>query len=291
MSKAKAEGQPKLASKRTGPLVVVALVLLAAWFGWSAVRQWQQASVGTELEQSRDQIVGGVQTALSGQLDQLRKLVKSERVATALRNGDGEATAVAIREGWPGTEEVQVVPASLDAAYADPKAFGYSRLALLEAANAQNEVVARVVRDAGGQRLGLAMPVVLGTQGPALVYVRQPLLRLTATFDQVRVPGAGYVALRLPLEIKDLFREWLESDHPDRARRVMSLVRQMRGGQDYDVEWFKRMTGAGPYAELIGKRFTAAKRRYGLTRELWAMDVSKFKVPPKPGDQRDLFGG
>ncbi|HEY9216631.1 MAG TPA: radical SAM protein, partial [Phenylobacterium sp.] len=103
--------------------------------------------------------------------------------------------------------------------------------------------------------------------------------------------GAGYVALRLPLEIKDLFREWLESDHPDRARRVMSLVRQMRGGQDYDVEWFKRMTGAGPYAELIGKRFTAAKRRYGLTRELWAMDVSKFKVPPKPGDQRDLFGG
>lgn len=196
MSKAKAEGQPKLASKRTGPLVVVALVLLAAWFGWSAVRQWQQASVGTELEQSRDQIVGGVQTALSGQLDQLRKLVKSERVATALRNGDGEATAVAIREGWPGTEEVQVVPASLDAAYADPKAFGYSRLALLEAANAQNEVVARVVRDAGGQRLGLAVPVVLGTQGPALVYVRQPLLRLTATFDQVRVPGAGYVALR-----------------------------------------------------------------------------------------------
>jgi len=136
MSKAKAEGQPKLASKRTGPLVVAALVLLAALFGWSAVWQWQQASVGTELEQSRDQIVGGVQTALSGQLDQLRKLVKSERVATALRNGDGQATAVAIREGWPGTEEVQVVPASLDAAYADPKAFGYSRLALLEAANA-----------------------------------------------------------------------------------------------------------------------------------------------------------
>jgi DNA repair photolyase len=52
------------------------------------------------------------------------------------------------------------------------------------------------------------------------------------------------VALRLPREIKDLFREWLESDHPDRARRVMSLVRQMRGGKDYDAEWGARDEGA-----------------------------------------------
>lgn len=196
MSKATADGQPRLASKRTGPLLVAALVLLGLWFGWSAVRQWRQASVGTSLEQSRDEIVTGVDAALNGQLAQLRKLVKSERVTTALANGDAEATAVAIREGWPGTEEVQVLLASLDQAYADPKAFGYSRLALLEAANAENTVVARVVRDAGGQRLGLATPVALGTQGPALVYVRQPLLRLTATFDQVRVPDEGYLALR-----------------------------------------------------------------------------------------------
>lgn len=196
MSKATADGQPRLASKRTGPLLVAALVLLGLWFGWSAVRQWRQASVGTSLEQSRDEIVTGVDAALNGQLAQLRKLVKSERVTTALANSDAEATAVAIREGWPGTEDVQVLLATLDQAYADPKAFGYSRLALLEAANAGDSVVARVVRDAGGQRLGLAAPVVLGTQGPALVYVRQPLLRLTATFDQVRVPDEGYLALR-----------------------------------------------------------------------------------------------
>ncbi len=196
MSKATAEGQPRLASKRTGPLLVGMLVLLGGWFGWSAVNQWRQASVGGSLEESRDQIVSGVQTALNGQVAQLAKLVKSERVTAALASGDAEATAVAIREGWPGTEEVQVVAATLDEAYADPKAFGYSRLALLEAANAEDTVVARVVRDAGGQRLGLAAPVVLGTQGPALIYVRQPLLRLTATFDKVRVPEAGYLALR-----------------------------------------------------------------------------------------------
>ena len=65
--------------------------------------------------------------------------------------------------------------------------------------------------------------------------------------------GAGYVALRLPREIKDLFREWLESDHPDRARRVMSLVRQMRGGKENDPSFGSRMTGTGNYAELIEK--------------------------------------
>jgi DNA repair photolyase len=102
--------------------------------------------------------------------------------------------------------------------------------------------------------------------------------------------GAGYVALRLPLEIKDLFREWLETDHPDRARRVMSLVRQMRGGKDYDSQWGSRMRGEGPIAELMAARFAAAKKRYGLDRTGWTgLDMGKFRVPPKAGDQIDMF--
>lgn len=101
---------------------------------------------------------------------------------------------------------------------------------------------------------------------------------------------AGYVALRLPLEIKDLFREWLESDHPDRARRVMSLVRQMRGGKDYDMAWRTRMTGAGPVADLIAARFKAARRRYGLEDGRRPLDMNRFRVPPRAGDQIDLFG-
>jgi DNA repair photolyase len=105
-----------------------------------------------------------------------------------------------------------------------------------------------------------------------------------------RASGAGYVALRLPLEIKDLFREWLESDHPDRARRVMSLVRQTRGGKDYDAEWGSRMKGQGPIADLMAKRFAAAKKRYGLDQGWGALDLGKFRVPPKAGDQMDLFG-
>ncbi len=101
--------------------------------------------------------------------------------------------------------------------------------------------------------------------------------------------GAGYVALRLPREIKDLFREWLATDHPDRASRVMSLVRQMRGGLDYDAEWGQRMTGQGPVAEVMNRRFKLAAARLGLDRRWGALDVTKFAVPPKAGDQMSLF--
>ena len=102
--------------------------------------------------------------------------------------------------------------------------------------------------------------------------------------------GAGYVALRLPMEIADLFQEWLATDHPDRASRVMSLVRQMRGGKTYDAQWGKRMKGEGPIAALMSRRFVTAKRRYGMGERLPPMDLGLFRVPPKAGDQVDLFG-
>ncbi|HUZ12313.1 MAG TPA: PA0069 family radical SAM protein [Caulobacteraceae bacterium] len=102
--------------------------------------------------------------------------------------------------------------------------------------------------------------------------------------------GAGYVVLRLPLEIKDLFREWLEAARPDRARRVMSLVRQMRHGRDYDLRWGERMKGDGPIAELIGARFAAARRRFGLDRPLAPLDLTQFRVPARETKQLELFG-
>jgi DNA repair photolyase len=102
--------------------------------------------------------------------------------------------------------------------------------------------------------------------------------------------GAGYVALRLPLEIKDLFKEWLATDHPDRAARVMSLVRQIRGGKDYDSQWGKRMKGEGPIAALMSRRFAVARKRYGLDAKLPPLDLTRFRIPPKAGDQLNLFG-
>jgi DNA repair photolyase len=98
---------------------------------------------------------------------------------------------------------------------------------------------------------------------------------------------AGYVMLRLPLEIKDLFREWLEAHVPDRAARVMSLVRQMRGGKDYDAEWGQRMTGEGPVAQLLGQRFDRACRQLGLNVERFHVDTKKFKVPAEAIAERN----
>jgi DNA repair photolyase len=101
--------------------------------------------------------------------------------------------------------------------------------------------------------------------------------------------GAGYVALRLPLEIKELFEEWLETDHPDRAKRVMSLVRQMRGGAAYQSEFGKRMIGEGPVAEAMRQRFVLARKRFGLEGRLPPLDLTQFAVPPTPGSQMSLF--
>jgi DNA repair photolyase len=107
---------------------------------------------------------------------------------------------------------------------------------------------------------------------------------------QAGAVSAGYVVLRLPREIKDLFREWLQSERPDRAARVMSLVRQMRHGRDYDIRWGERMKGDGPIAELIGVRFAAARRRYGLDHPVPPLDLSRFRVPLCGDRQLDLFG-
>lgn len=102
--------------------------------------------------------------------------------------------------------------------------------------------------------------------------------------------AAGYVMIRLPLEITDLFQEWLKTDHPDRAERVMSLIRQTRRGKTYTSEFGVRGRGEGPLAELVSARFKAARKRYGLERPRESLDVAAFRIPPKAGDQMDLFG-
>lgn len=101
--------------------------------------------------------------------------------------------------------------------------------------------------------------------------------------------SAGYVVLRLPLEIKDLFREWLEAQQPGRASHVMSLIRSMRGGKDYDAEWGKRMKGDGVYAELMAKRFKLACERLGLNQDWRPLRTDLFKPPPALGDQLRLI--
>jgi len=103
--------------------------------------------------------------------------------------------------------------------------------------------------------------------------------------------GAGYILLRLPLEIKDLFTEWLEAHAPGRTQHVLDLIRDVRGGELYDSTWGKRMRGEGPYAELLRRRFQLARKRLGLDayKARWDLDLSLFKPPPKAGDQLTLL--
>ena len=93
------------------------------------------------------------------------------------------------------------------------------------------------------------------------------------------VKGAGYVLLRLPLEVRDLFVEWLKANYPDRADHVMKLIRDMRGGKDYDSTCGKRMTGTGPYAWMIGRRFETACEKLGLNKRKGRSATEHFRSP------------
>ena len=103
------------------------------------------------------------------------------------------------------------------------------------------------------------------------------------------VRHAGYVMLRLPLEVRDLFREWLTANFPDRANHVFKLIRDMRGGKDYDSTFGKRMTGKGPIAWMIGRRFEVACERLGFNATSVKTTTEHFRRPRPATAQLDLF--
>jgi DNA repair photolyase len=103
------------------------------------------------------------------------------------------------------------------------------------------------------------------------------------------VKEASYVLLRLPLEVRDLFREWLLANYPDRYRHVFTLIRDMRGGRDYDSQWGTRMKGTGPMAWMIGRRFEIACDKLGLNKRRSRLTTSHFVRPQRGSEQLDLF--
>jgi len=103
------------------------------------------------------------------------------------------------------------------------------------------------------------------------------------------VQEAGYVLLRLPLEVRDLFREWLIANFPDRYQHVFKLIRETRGGKDYDSTWGKRMTGGGPVAWMIGRRFEVACERLGINRTHTKLTTEHFRPPRVAAEQLQLL--
>ena len=115
---------------------------------------------------------------------------------------------------------------------------------------------------------------------------------LEAVMQAGRDAGASHansIPLRLPLEVADLFRDWLQATVPDRAARVMGRVRELHGGRDYDPAFGTRMTGQGLWADLIHQRADLARKRLGLATGLPALRCDLFALPPRAGDQLALF--
>jgi DNA repair photolyase len=114
---------------------------------------------------------------------------------------------------------------------------------------------------------------------------------IMAAAKEAGASRAGYVLLRLPHELKIIFREWLAQHYPDRAKHVMSLINQSRGGKDYDSQFGTRMRGTGPYAELLRTRFDLAKRKLGFAgaEDRYELDTSLFRPPQGPTPQLSLF--
>ncbi len=140
----------------------------------------------------------------------------------------------------------------------------------------------RMLAEAGVPVTVMVAPIVPAINDSEIEAILEEAAKAGAT-------SAGYVVLRMPHEIKDLFREWLATHFPDRATRVISIVRQMRGGRDYDPEWTTRQKGDGPYAKLIAARFAAACRRFGLDKPRLPLDTTQFRRPLEAGGQADLF--
>jgi DNA repair photolyase len=114
--------------------------------------------------------------------------------------------------------------------------------------------------------------------------------RILEAVAETGVRHAGYVLLRLPLEVRDLFREWLMANFPDRYRHVFKLIRDMRGGKDYDSTFGTRMTGKGPIAWMIGRRFEVACERLGFNATSVRTTTEHFRPPHAASEQLSLFG-
>ena len=135
-------------------------------------------------------------------------------------------------------------------------------------------------------RAGVPTGVMVAPVIPALT--DHELERILEACARAGARSAGYIVLRLPAEVRDLFVEWLEEHRPDAAERVMGRVREIHGGRDYDAAFGRRLSGQGVWADLLRRRFRGAARRFGLDRELPALRCDLFRKPERKGDQLAL---
>jgi len=140
----------------------------------------------------------------------------------------------------------------------------------------------KILADAGVPVAVMTAPII-----PALN--DSEIERILKAASEAGAREAGYVMLRLPHELKELIREWLETEFPDRAKRIINILRDMHGGKDYTPEWRVRQRGKGPYADQVAARFRLACQRLGLNARSHKLRLDLFQRPVPKGGQFSLF--
>jgi DNA repair photolyase len=157
----------------------------------------------------------------------------------------------------------------------------------LEPRTASPQARLRVIQELA--QAGVPVGVLLAPVIPAIT--DHEMEDMLAAAREAGATRAGYVLLRLPHEVKILFREWLAEHYPDRAKHVMSLINQTRGGKDYDSKFGQRMSGTGPYAELLRTRFELARRKCGFESSSRRHELATGLFRPPTTDQSQLSLG
>ena len=143
--------------------------------------------------------------------------------------------------------------------------------------------------DAIGKLSAAGVPVAVSVAPIIPALTDHEIEAIIAAAADAGAQAVNWTVVRLPLEIKDLFAEWLVTHAPGKAKHVFSLIAQCHGGEIYRAEWGTRMKGQGPYAEMIRRRVEAAARKHDLHRRQWNLDVTRFAVPREPDRQMELF--
>src|SRR5262245_39650954 len=143
--------------------------------------------------------------------------------------------------------------------------------------------------EAIGALAGAGVPVAVMTAPIVPAVNDSEIERILAAARQAGATEAGYVLLRLPYELKELFREWLATEFPERAARTINILRSMHGGRDYTPQWRVRQRGLGPYAEQIAARFRLATKRLGLNERNAKLRTDLFRRPQGRSGQLSLL--
>ena len=275
--------KPRLSAEQLRPLwplLAIACALLALWLAWTAFAQYRAGEREDTLQRARDQATTAIAATVKRDIDTLASRLAQPPVQAALASGDLVGAADALGKDWAGVEQVEMLPADLDALYAGLPKSGYGKLAALEAALASGEPVTWLVDD-GGPRVALTAPATSGTETIGVAYVRFPLAHVTAPLAAATLGDDSYLALR-------------QGNHnvaergDDTLRNGAEVLATPVPGTDWRVAAALPDSGAGPFglgwiACLVGALLFAGLA--ALATRAWRRPPAGHEDEPAHGEE------